>query len=237
VGVNAVARPGVEPARSNARLVGWLSYVGLFSLLAYTSRFAGGEESTVEEPLYRTSTAVLGAVQFGIMLAIILLLCVGASRRELLALRRPTSWWRTLGIAVAVYILVFVVGAIVGQFVDPAEEQGLLPEIWDPDRAGALALNAILVVVAAPIVEELTFRGIGFTLLERFGRWFAIVGTAVAFGLAHGLVEAFPLLAAFGLGLGYMRARVDSVYPCILLHGAFNGLTLAFALATAERVQ
>ena len=235
--MNAVPGVGVAPARSNARLTGWLVYVGLFSLLAYASRFADGEERTVEEPLYRTSTAVLGAVQFGIMLGIVLLLCVGASRRQLLALRWPTSWWRALGIAVAVYVLVFVVGAIVGQFVDPAEEQGLLPEIWDPDRAVALGLNAILVVVAAPIVEELTFRGVGFTLLERFGRWFAIVGTAVAFGLAHGLVEGFPLLVAFGLGLGYMRARVDSVYPCILLHAAFNGLTLAFALATAERVQ
>ena len=235
--MNAVPGVCVAPARSNARLTGWLVYVGLFSLLAYASRFADGEESTVEEPLYRTSTAVLGAVQFGIMLGIVLLLCVGASRRQLLALRWPTSWWRALGIAVAVYVLVFVVGAIVGQFVDPAEEQGLLPEIWDPDRAVALGLNAILVVVAAPIVEELTFRGVGFTLLERFGRWFAIVGTAVAFGLAHGLVEGFPLLVAFGLGLGYMRARVDSVYPCILLHAAFNGLTLAFALATAERVQ
>ena len=226
----------MNPALSNARLAGWLVYVGIFSALAYAGRFAVEEEDRVEEPLYRIETAVLGAVQFSIMIGIVLLICMRAPKAELLALRRPRSWPGALGVSVGVLVAVFVLGAVIGQVLDldPSEEQGLLPDVWDPDRAVALALNAAVVVIGAPIVEELTFRGIGFTLLLRFGRWVAIFGTALAFGFAHGLVEAFPLLFAFAVGLAILRDRSDSVYPCILLHGVFNSLALGFALLAAD---
>ena len=36
------------------------------------------------------------------------------------------------------------------------------------------------------------FRGLGYSLLEPFGRWAAIVVVGVVFGLAHGLIEALP---------------------------------------------
>ncbi len=87
-------------------------------------------------------------------------------------------------------------------------------------------------MLAAPIVEELTFRGAGYTLLERYGRPLAIVAVGLLFGLAHGLVDALPLLAAFGMGLAYLRARTASVYPGMLLHALFNGVTLIVAVAT-----
>ena len=82
-----------------------------------------------------------------------------------------------------------------------------------------------------PIVEELTFRGLGYSLLARYGRWTAIIATGLAFALAHGLVNAFPLLAAFGIGLAYLRSRVDSVYPGMIVHGLFNAVALTVAVA------
>ena len=106
------------------------------------------------------------------------------------------------------------------------EEQGLVPDEWRPDDAAPFAANLALTAVGVPIVEELTFRGAGYSLLSRYGRGVAIVGTAVIFGLAHGLVLALPVLVAFGLGLAWLRSRSGSVYPGMLLHGSFNAVAV-----------
>ena len=54
--------------------------------------------------------------------------------------------------------------------------------------------------------------------------------TGILFGLAHGLVQALPLLVAFGIGLAYLRSRVDSVYPGMVVHGLFNAASLVLAV-------
>jgi membrane protease YdiL (CAAX protease family) len=86
------------------------------------------------------------------------------------------------------------------------------------------------VTTLAPIVEEMTFRGLGVTLFLRFGRWAAILATGIWFALVHGLVEGFPILAAFGVALAYLRTQTRSIYPAILLHAAFNGFALGAGL-------
>jgi len=68
-------------------------------------------------------------------------------------------------------------------------------------------------------------------VLVRFGRWTAIVLVGIAFALAHGLVEAFPFLAAFGAGLAYLRSKVNSVYPGMVVHGLFNAVALTVAVS------
>ena len=66
--------------------------------------------------------------------------------------------------------------------------------------------TAIVICTFIPFVEELTFRGLGYSLLERFGRWPAILAVGVLFGLAHGLVLSLPVIVVFGCS-----ARVDPV--------------------------
>ena len=59
-----------------------------------------------------------------------------------------------------------------------------------------------------------------------------MIVVGLAFALIHGLVEGFPIIATFGIGLTYLRAKTGSIYPCILLHAAFNGAALALGVAT-----
>ena len=59
------------------------------------------------------------------------------------------------------------------------------------------------------------------------GRVPAILLVGLAFGLAHGLVEALLVLVPFGIALAVLRDRTDSVYPGMLVHGLFNGIALA----------
>jgi uncharacterized protein len=218
----------VEERPGLGRLVAWLVLVGALASFAYIGRAAEGDPP--DDVLYRYDTAVGSAILYGLVLAALVLICQGASLRELLALRRPRSWGRAAGIALGIFGVMLALGAILDPFLDAGEEQGLTPDDWESDRAGAFAANAVVVAGVAPIVEELTYRGLGFSLLLRFGRPAAILLVGVAFGLGHGLFAALPILVAFGIGLAFLRDRTGSVYPAILLHAAFNGLALALAL-------
>jgi membrane protease YdiL (CAAX protease family) len=79
-------------------------------------------------------------------------------------------------------------------------------------------------------VEELTFRGVGQSLLRAFGRWPSILLVGAAFGVWHGLLEALLVLVPFGILLAYLRDRTESVIPGIVVHGLFNGIALAAAV-------
>lgn len=218
----------MRPARDTGRLALWLTVVVVFSTLAYAGRLADGEGP--DEPLYLWSSAAAGAIQFGIFLILVALIARGRPFREYVALRRPTSWGRSVAIAGGIVGLVWLAGILMQPFADPGEEQGLIPDGWDPARAAPFAANFVVVALLAPVVEELLFRGLGYTVLEPFGRWTAIVVTAVGFATAHGLVEGFPLLVLFGGGLAYMRSRVGSIVPGILVHMAFNTVVLLAAV-------
>ena len=76
------------------------------------------------------------------------------------------------------------------------------------------------------------FRGIGFTLLQPFGEDVAVLVVGIAFGLVHGLIEGFLIIAVLGGGLAVLRSRTQSLYPCILLHSAFNATALVLGLTT-----
>ena len=222
--------------RVDGRLIGWLSLVGALIVLNYAARYGTETETVTREAFYRWATVVGAGIQFGIMLGLTLLI-VRDDAVRLLALRRPRRWGTAAGIMLAVFVGVFVLSGIAGALgLEPGEEQGLAPEGWDSSRAAPFAANFVIAVAFVPLVEELLFRGAGFSLLARWSPAAAIVGTAVLFGVGHGLVQALPILIAFGLGLAWLRDRSDSVYPPILLHGIFNGVSLIAAVTLGDRV-
>ncbi|HSI97381.1 MAG TPA: CPBP family intramembrane glutamic endopeptidase, partial [Gaiellaceae bacterium] len=112
----------------------------------------------------------------------------------------------------------------------PSCEQGLVPTEWDSSRAGAFAAFFVAVVFVGPVVEELIYRGVGFGLLAPYGMWVAVLATGVLFGASHGLLLGLPVLVAFGIVVGWLRAKTSSIYPPMLVHSTFNGVALIAAL-------
>ena len=105
------------------------------------------------------------------------------------------------------------------------DEQNLTPEGWDSSRAGAYALSFVAVVFAAPITEELLYRGVGLSLLlERTAAPVAVGVTALLFGLGHGLVLSLAAFVWFGIVVALVRLRTDSIYPAIVVHCMFNAI-------------
>ena len=207
----------------------WSTFVAAFATLSYTLRFTEGKPP--KDLLYKWSTVVGNLFQFAVIAAIVYGIAGLGERRRLLALRRPTSWRLAIKIGLGIGLGMLILSYLLGPLLHPGREQGVTPDRWEPDHAAAYIANGIVIAVVAPIVEELTFRGLGYSLLVRYGRWTAIILVGIAFGLAHGLVEAFPFLAAFGAGLAYLRSRVDSVYPGMIVHGLFNATALAVAVS------
>jgi membrane protease YdiL (CAAX protease family) len=207
----------------------WSGFIAVFATLSYSVRFTEGKPP--RDLLYKWSTVAGSLIQFAVIALIIWAIAGLGDRRELLALRRPTSWRTSLKIGAGIALGMIALTLLLEPVLHPGREQGVTPNTWQPDHAGAYITNAIVIAIVAPIVEELTFRGLGYSLLARYGRWTAIILVGLTFGLAHGLVQAFPLLAAFGAGLAYLRSRVNSVYPCMLVHGVFNAVALVVAVA------
>jgi membrane protease YdiL (CAAX protease family) len=212
------------------RLAAWVLLVGAVAGLEYAARFSGhsGGASTRTE-VYSYSAFASGLVFYGLILGAVLLIAI--DRRDLLALRPPRQHpARTaLGVLSAVYVCEVLVTLL--PIRNPGSEQGLTPTHWEPAHAGAFAANVVLFAGVAPVVEELTFRGVGQSLLQPLGRWPSILCVGVAFGAWHGLVEAELVLVPFGIGLAYLRDRTTSVYPGMVVHALFNAAALALSVA------
>ena len=96
----------------------------------------------------------------------------------------------------------------------------------------AVVLVFLTVAVAAPIFEELLFRGfllpwLGSRLEARLGPgrgWFlAIAITAVTFGAMHMQPWGMPTLSTLGFVLGLAYVRTGNLGTSILVHGLWNG--------------
>ena len=111
------------------------------------------------------------------------------------------------------------------------EENDDLPqELGADDSSTALFFVAILVCVAAPIAEELFFRGFCFTALRR---WIGVAGGAIATGVIFGGIHAGSAepvflvpLGVFGALLCVLYHRTGSIVPCMVLHALNNSLAL-----------
>ncbi len=218
-----------------ARLAAWTGLVALLAALNYAARFSGSSStsSNAHNDVYSYSTFAGGLIVYLVWLGAVL--WIAAGRRDLLALRLPRSLPRAAGLAVAAVAAIYLIEAIVSVIPlpeSPGKEQGLTPTHWEPAHAGAFAANVVLYALVAPVVEELTFRGLGQSLLAFLGRWPSIVVVGISFGLAHGLVEALLVLVPFGIALAWLRDRTKSVYPGMIVHGLFNGVALAVAVLT-----
>jgi membrane protease YdiL (CAAX protease family) len=202
----------------------------VLALVAYASRIGSGKPDP--QILYRWSTAVGGLVQDAVVL--VLVLAIARASPQLLALRRPAGFGRAAFFVGCAIVAIYVFESVYTLIVDPGNEQGLTPTHWEPAHAAAYVTNGIVICTWVPFVEELTYRGLGYSLLEPFGRWPAVLTVGIVFGLAHGLVLSLPVIVAFGCVLAWIRSETGSVYPGMALHSLFNAIALVAAVTISS---
>ena len=120
----------------------------------------------------------------------------------------------------------------------------MLPASWrenygeaSADVATGTVVGVISVALVAPIVEEVIFRGLTMTRLNRaMPGWLAVLVSAAVFGACHG--ELVWICYAFVLGVffAFIDLRAGSILPSILGHLMFNaiGQIMTFIPETEE---
>ncbi len=95
---------------------------------------------------------------------------------------------------------------------------------------GAIPIQILLIVIAAPVTEEICFRGMLFGgLREKLPRIVAALICGLIFGALHAItgITAVPPLIVFGFLLALLYERTGSIVPGMLLHILNNIVALA----------
>ena len=143
--------------------------------------------------------------------------------------------------ALSQFVLVNLVVALF-RFLGPDVNIGRQARDLTNDAEGImLGVLAPFLILGAPLVEELFFRGLlQRSIARRLGPPIAIVGSAVAFGLVHlqpdltgwSQLALTTALASFGIVLGVLAQRAGRLGPSLVAHATFNTITLV-ALAVS----
>jgi membrane protease YdiL (CAAX protease family) len=140
------------------------------------------------------------------------------------------SLGRAIGLAFVLVAIAMAFNYVYATYVIPGvgmqeEMAKLLASI--PRTPINIAAGFFAIAIAAPLVEELLFRGL---LQNALGRhlpiWGAIILSSFLFSLVHLQPYAIPGLMSLGIAFGYLYHRTGSLRTNIMLHMANNALAL-----------
>ncbi|MBQ3544775.1 MAG: CPBP family intramembrane metalloprotease [Lachnospiraceae bacterium] len=92
----------------------------------------------------------------------------------------------------------------------------------DNMNSNPLILNIVLVALIPAFVEEITFRGIIFGGYKESKTKYAIIGSALLFGLFHMNVNQFCYAFVMALLFGFIYEATGSILSTIFVHFVFN---------------
>lgn len=99
----------------------------------------------------------------------------------------------------------------------------------DPKGIFGLMLSVLATIIVPALVEEFACRGIVLGMLRKFGDTFAIIASAVMFGLMHSNFEQIPFAFLVGLGLGFITVKSGSIWLAVLVHACNNSVSILYS--------
>lgn len=189
----------------------------------------------------RTSLLLTVLVQSGVLFGLLAWLAArGRLSWRLAGSRRPRFGHVAAGVGFGAVALAtaFTVGLLGTWLTGSGDDSG--QRLLEPDvlAGSALALNLVIVAVLAPLIEEITFRGVLFQVLGRRIGWvpamllssalWALVHVEIVFSGGNALVF---LASLFALGCVFCISfnRTRSLVVPIVAHGVFNASQLLLA--------
>ena len=147
---------------------------------------------------------------------------------DVFKLKIPNKW--SILIASAVFIV--VMGLWTNYFSELAGLPDNMKDVFEQMMNNPLGI--ISIVVMAPLVEELLFRGAiqGYLMRKWNMPYLGIVISSLIFGVVHGNPAQIPFAFVVGMALGWMYYLTGSLIPGILMHFINNGSSvLLYALS------
>lgn len=152
--------------------------------------------------------------------------------------RRPLSalgfvrapFWRVVGIGLLSGLVIWVLMLIVSflsalVFGPPQETQTVVEWLVGADSFGGKFMMVFMIVVLAPLSEEIFYRGFLFAYMRKYlGPVWGIIIAGFIFGLIHFELAHLLPLALTGMALCWLYDRFSNIWINILAHAAFNGI-------------
>lgn len=92
--------------------------------------------------------------------------------------------------------------------------------------AAGVAILIIYQCIIAPITEEMFYRGMVLKVFSRANQRFAIVTSALFFGLAHGNLPQFFFAFLLGMFLAHIDIKHNSILPSVIVHIFVNSIAM-----------
>jgi uncharacterized protein len=94
---------------------------------------------------------------------------------------------------------------------------------------GVLSLIVVIAVgaVLTAIGEEVLFRGVLATALDRYGPWIAVLVSSAVFAVAHGFNYILPVAFVVGVVAVLLLRKTGSVWPGVIVHATNNAYSIA----------
>lgn len=213
---------------------GWVGTWFLGQLLGTVVLLAAGVEAGVDAPTWAVATAASCTwVPFAVLLHRLgRTHGTGDLRADYAARWSPVDLLGLpIGIAAQVLIGAVVYAPLRAVWPDTFGQERLeenVRALTDQATAGWTVLLVMIVVVGAPLIEELVYRGLlQGAAVRRFGSRLAVPAVAALFALIHFRPVEYPGLAVFGLIVGVSAWRTARLGMPVLIHVAFNATGLA----------
>jgi len=132
----------------------------------------------------------------------------------------------TLKYFVAFLPVIFIMSFLCKIMLFEYEEQKLVVEI-KKNFNNNLFFNFFLIIIVAPIIEEIVFRGLFYKTLKNFIPFVqASIISSLIFAIIHENILSLTILFLLSLYLTWIYERTNSILYPILTHSIFNFLNL-----------
>lgn len=215
----------------------WL--IGLFGAQALSAHAPSAVE-TESAPLRLSTQFITGQIMFQLSMIALVLGYLGALRglgiSRIFGLRRLSParslWvgfvWIIAGGAVLLTLMDLLLRLLMNAGFSPPEQQQLVRALQAAPDARVAALTAVSVVVCAPLMEEILFRGLFYGVAKRFTHpAYAAVAVSVFFGAVHGNFLSLIPLTLLGLMFTMAYERTRSLLVPVVMHAFFNAGQMA----------
>ena len=232
--------PTMMPANTRLKwaVIGWtagfLGSLAAVVVLAVYGLDLGGEDASSELTL-------------GPLFLLQIPLWIGLLGTPLLARTRGLNWreqmgWRMrpadvpAGIAAGLlmqFVLLPLLYLPILEVFEDLDVEGPARELTEMAEASPeVAMLVFMTVIAAPLTEEVFFRGLlQGALRDRFGPVRAVVISSLAFAVVHFQVVQFPALLVIGLVHALLVLATGRLGPALWSHVAFNAATVVVLLS------
>lgn len=102
-----------------------------------------------------------------------------------------------------------------------------------PESVFGLIVIVFRTAVVPALIEEFAFRGVVLGTLRKYGDGFAIVMSALLFGLMHGNFTQVPFAMIAGIALGFVYVVTGSLWASVTIHFLNNLISVVYSLLSS----